>query len=72
MPGLPRGWWAEMDPDDKGVLCQDCDRWTFGPWRWNNNRRARVRKLCADCFEARKNHQDEHRYGLVNPVERGV
>lgn len=70
MPGLPRGWFVEMEPDDCGIICDDCKQTTFTKWRWNNNRRAKIRRLCLECFQARFDHQNEHRFGLVNPVER--
>ena len=70
MPGLPNGWWHAMKPDEKGVRCDDCERYTFGEWRWNSNRRAKIRRLCADCFQARLDRDNERRFGLVNPVER--
>jgi hypothetical protein len=59
-----------MEPDECGVICDDCKQPTFAKWQWNTNKRAKVRRLCQECFRARKDHQDEHRFGLVNPVQR--
>jgi len=66
MPGLPRCHFVQMPSDTSGVECDDCRKATIEPWHWNTNRRSPLRRLCAECFRARKEHDQDHRYGLVN------
>jgi len=67
MPSLPRGFWKEMQgSNDK---CHDCGKTLEGKWFWNANRRAKIRRLCEGCYNARRDTTMkfvEQFYGLRN------
>lgn len=62
MSRLPKGHWV---PINGASRCEDCGK-PCSEFRWNTNRRAKIRHLCQTCYENRLISDQERRFGLVN------
>ena len=51
-----------------GIVCQDCGPVAAESFRWNTNRKAKIRRLCEGCYQKRREQKMayiERHFGLA-------